>query len=178
MTISRLVLCMAAPLLATGCSVPVNRAVPEPAPRTVELRNAAGDRVGTARLTQEENGVRVEVEVSGLTPGRRGLHFHERGICEPPGFQSAGGHFRPHGRQHGMENPAGPHAGDLPNLVVGADGTGRLNVLNPYVTLRPGASTLLDADGTALVLHSGADDYRTDPAGDSGDRVACGVVSR
>jgi superoxide dismutase, Cu-Zn family len=171
-------LCVPATLLATACSVAVRTPEPEPAPQTVELRNAAGERVGTARLTQEENGVRLVVEVGGLTPGRRGLHFHETGRCDPPDFQSAGGHFRPGGREHGMENPRGPHAGDLPNLVVGSDGSGRLETLNPHVSLRRGPGWLLDADGTALVLHVGADDYRTDPAGNSGDRVACAVIGR
>ncbi|HEX7051581.1 MAG TPA: superoxide dismutase family protein [Longimicrobiales bacterium] len=143
-----------------------------------ELRDADGNRVGTATFTEEANGVRVVVDVSDLRPGRHGFHIHETGRCDPPDFQSAGGHFDPEGREHGMENPAGPHAGDLPNLVVQVDGTGRGNSLDPYVTLEGGEDSLFRNGGTALVVHADPDDYYTDPSGDSGDRVACGIIER
>lgn len=135
-----------------------------------------GQAVGTARLSERENGVLIAIEVQGLPQGRLGYHIHAVGRCEPPAFQSAGGHFNPGDRQHGMENPSGVHAGDLPNLRVGADGTGKLTVLNPHVSLSGGPNALLDDDGAALMIHAGPDDYFTDPAGDSGDRIACGVI--
>lgn len=143
----------------------------------VELVNRNGQRVGGARLEDTPQGVRISIRVTGLTEGEHGLHFHEAGRCDPPGFESAGGHFAPHGRQHGFENPAGPHAGDLPNLRANAQGVAdtsfvaasvRLNATQPEGLLREG--------GTALVVHARRDDYRTDPSGDSGDRIACGVV--
>jgi superoxide dismutase, Cu-Zn family len=143
----------------------------------VELVDRSGQRTGGARLEDTPQGVRISIRVTGLSEGEHGLHFHEAGRCDPPDFQSAGGHFAPHGRQHGFENPAGPHAGDLPNLRANAQGVAdtsfvaasvRLNATQPEGLLRQG--------GTALVVHARRDDYRTDPSGDSGDRIACGVV--
>jgi superoxide dismutase, Cu-Zn family len=143
----------------------------------VELVDRNGRRTGGARLEDTPQGVRISIRVTGLSEGEHGLHFHEAGRCDPPDFQSAGGHFAPHGRQHGFENPAGPHAGDLPNLRANAQGIAdtsfvaasvRLNATQPEGLLRQG--------GTALVVHARRDDYRTDPSGDSGDRIACGVV--
>jgi superoxide dismutase, Cu-Zn family len=145
---------------------------------TADLRNAQGTVVGHARLTQEPGGVRLEVDVSRLTPGLHGFHIHAVGTCEPPGFTSAGGHFNPDGKQHGHKNPAGPHAGDLPNLMVGPDGSGRADLAAPDVTLAGGAHSLFQPGGTSLVIHADPDDERTDPAGNSGARVACGVITR
>jgi superoxide dismutase, Cu-Zn family len=145
--------------------------------RTV-LLNAQGDTVGTATLREVGETVRISVAVSGLPPGEKGIHIHQVGSCEPPSFESAGGHFAPQSRQHGFDNPAGPHAGDLRNLNVGADGTTRQELTTDLVTLRDGPNSLFDADGSALVIHAGPDDYRTDPSGQSGDRIACGVIRR
>ena len=144
---------------------------------TVELRNDQGGVVGHARFSPEPGGVRLQVEVSGLTPGLHGFHIHAVGRCEPPGFTTAGGHFNPDGKQHGHENPAGPHAGDLPNLQVGPDGTGRADLVTSDVTLGPGTHSLFQPAGTSLVIHADPDDEHTDPAGNSGARVACGVIS-
>jgi Cu-Zn family superoxide dismutase len=145
---------------------------------TAVLRNAQGAVVAQATFTQTPAGVRLVVDARGLPPGDKGIHIHEVGRCEPPAFTSAGGHFNPGRRQHGLENPAGPHAGDLPNLHIDAQGTGRLETTTDRVTLGSGPTSLFDADGSALVIHAAPDDHRTDPAGNSGARIACGVITR
>ena len=145
----------------------------------VEMINREGQRIGMARLTQENGGVRIALQASNLPAGAKGFHFHETGRCETPSFESAGGHFAPMDRQHGLEDPRGPHAGDMPNLEVPQGGTVETEVTNPRVTLQTGMpNSLLDSDGTALVIHAGRDDQRTDPSGNSGDRIACGVVGQ
>jgi Cu/Zn superoxide dismutase len=144
---------------------------------TTKLMNADGKPIGTVTLTQTPHGVLVEIDASGLKPGEHGLHFHETGRCDPEtGFKSAGGHFAPAGRQHGYLDEKGYHAGDMPNQFVAQDGRLRAHVFNPNVTLSGGKAALRDADGSALVIHSGADDYRSQPSGDSGDRIACAVI--
>lgn len=144
-----------------------------------ELYDAQGELVGLAFLAQETaQTVRVTIQVEGLAPGRHGVHIHEIGRCEPPDFASAGGHFNPSGQPHGLENPEGPHAGDLPNLTVAEDGTGWLEAETRWVSLTPGPTSLFDADGSALVIHTDPDDQRTDPSGSSGARIACGVLER
>ena len=155
------------PLLATAC------ATIEPAGGApMALVNSAGQSIGTVRAWQTAGGVSFRISASGLPHGIHGLHVHAVGRCDPPDFASAGGHWNPAGKKHGMNNPAGPHAGDLPNVEVAANG-----VLTATVTL-PGATmaALLDADGAALVLHAGPDDYATDPSGNSGARIACAVI--
>lgn len=145
---------------------------------TVELLNSDGDAAGTAELSQEDNGVVVTLEAEGLEEGMHGIHFHEMGMCEAPDFESAGAHFNPTGGMHGMENPDGPHAGDLPNIEVSDDGTASQEFTAENVTLAIGEeNSLLKEGGTALVIHAGEDDQTTDPSGDSGDRIACGVVT-
>lgn len=143
---------------------------------TGQVVDASGKTVGTAQLAQVAGGVRVTARLQGLPPGRRGIHLHDVGRCEGPSFSTAGEHFNPSGRQHGPLNPAGAHAGDLPNLEVGADGVGSVDVVAPGARLGPGEGTLLDANGSALVVHTNADDLRSDPSGNSGPRIACGVV--
>jgi Cu-Zn family superoxide dismutase len=144
---------------------------------SAELRNTSGQNVGRAVLTTDGAAVRIALTVQGLPTGAKGMHIHEVGKCEAPDFTSAGGHFNPEKRQHGTENPLGPHAGDLPNVIVGADGTGRLDTTTPRISLASGAPTsLFDADGSAIVVHAGPDDMKTDPAGNSGGRIACGVI--
>ena len=145
---------------------------------TAELRNASGATVGTASLTQVGNVVRIVFDAKGLTPGLHAFHIHAVGKCDPPDFNSAGPHFNPTGKQHGALNPQGSHAGDLPNLNVGADGNGRLETATEHITLGTGATSLWDADGSSLVVHASADDYASDPSGNSGDRIACGVIVR
>jgi superoxide dismutase, Cu-Zn family len=136
------------------------------------LINAAGATVGTVRAWQTAGGVSFRIAATGLPHGIHGVHVHAVGRCDPPDFASAGPHWNPRGRKHGMNNPEGPHAGDLPNVEVAANG-----VLGATVVL-PGASmaSLIDADGAALVLHASADDYKTDPSGNSGGRIACAVI--
>lgn len=145
----------------------------------IELIGRDGQPVGTARLSQQGDAVRIALEARDLPPGPRGIHFHETGRCEAPGFQSAGAHFNPTGRQHGLENPQGPHAGDMENLEVEPDGRVNTTLSTTRVTLREGQPySLLDADGAALVIHAERDDQRSDPSGNSGDRIACGVIRR
>lgn len=146
---------------------------------TAIMNDSKGNTIGLATFTQDANDtVRVNVTVSGLTPGLHGIHIHDKGICIGPSFTSAGGHYNPLGKEHGLLNPKGPHAGDLPNLEVGADGKGYMNVTTKLVTLSPGPTTLFTANGTALVIHAGPDDLITDPAGNSGARIACGVIEK
>lgn len=136
------------------------------------LWGADGKPVGTASLHEGKGGLKLTVKVNGLTPGEHGIHIHTIGKCEAPGFTTAGGHWNPTMHQHGKLNPMGPHQGDLPNLVVGADGRGTLTVTIAGATLEG----LMDADGGAIVIHEKADDLKTDPSGNSGARIACGIV--
>jgi superoxide dismutase, Cu-Zn family len=143
----------------------------------VDLIDAKGESVGTAELTEEENGVLVNVKAENLPEGPHGFHFHEAGKCEAPDFETAGGHFNPTDAEHGLENDKGPHAGDLPNLEVGKDGKVEEEFVAEHVTLKAGeANSLLKEGGTALVIHAEADDGTTQPSGDSGDRIVCGVI--
>jgi Cu-Zn family superoxide dismutase len=141
------------------------------------LRNAEVQVLGMAIFTQEAQGVRISVTVKGLSPGEHGIHIHSVGKCEPPDFLSAGPHFNPTNKKHGLTNPEGPHAGDLPNLVVGEDGSAVYEHITDRVTLTPGELSLFDEDGSSLVIHAGPDDQMTDPAGNSGARVLCGVIT-
>jgi superoxide dismutase, Cu-Zn family len=143
---------------------------------TADLKNATGQSVGTATLTDVSGTVRIVVEVKGLPPGVKAVHIHEVGKCEGPQFTSAGNHFNPDKKQHGMMNPQGPHAGDLPNMTVMADGSGRMETATDRITLGAGPTSLFDADGTALVVHAAQDDFKTDPTGNSGSRIVCGVI--
>jgi Cu-Zn family superoxide dismutase len=162
-------------LAAAGCAgvVPAGSTG---ATATAELRNASGQIVGNATFTEVRSVVRVVLEARGLPPGDKAVHLHEVGTCAVPRFSSAGAHFNPDQKQHGMLNPAGPHAGDLPTIRIESDGTGRFETSNYRITLGAGSNSLLDRDGTALVIHAAPDDHRTDPTGNSGNRIACGVV--
>jgi Cu-Zn family superoxide dismutase len=141
-----------------------------------EIRDAQGNSLGVVELQGTDFGVLLAGNLTGLTPGEHGFHIHETGACEPPTFESAGSHFAPAGRQHGFHNPDGPHAGDLRNLVVSGDGSTIVDAADSLVTLRDGANALLDGDGSALVVHPNPDDYRTQPSGNSGSPIACGVI--
>lgn len=143
-----------------------------------ELRNAEGKPVGQATFEQTPNGVLIRASLAGLPAGTHAIHIHAVGRCDPPKFESAGGHFNPTSRKHGFLDPDGPHAGDLPNLHVPESGRLTVEMLAPHVTLGSGQADLLAGKGTALVVHARADDYRTDPAGNAGDRIACGVIGR
>jgi Cu-Zn family superoxide dismutase len=143
-----------------------------------DLVDAQGAKIGTAKLTQTKNGVKIDLQVSKLPPGNHAFHIHAVGKCDPPGFQSAGGHFNPEGKKHGLKSPDGPHAGDMPDIVAKADGKGTASVVDGRVTLGPGKNSLFQEGGTAVVIHAKPDDNVTDPAGNAGDRIACGVVSK
>ena len=172
-------LTMASLLILAGCSLPYIPGVTSPPPSAgVDLRDANGHIVGSGVFLEQDDGVRVLLDVKNLPPGVKGIHIHEVGRCEPPAFTSAGGHFNPANAQHGLDNPRGPHAGDLPNITVDADGQGHLEYTDTRINLRTGPASLFEGRGTALVLHEREDDNRTDPAGNSGARIACGVVTR
>ena len=144
---------------------------------TASLSDAQGNAVGTATLEEGEAGVRINLQFTGLPAGTHGFHVHQVGDCTAPTFETAGGHFNPTSMQHGLDNPQGPHAGDMQNIEVGTDGTASLAFDNDRITLSQGANSVLDADGSALVVHAGPDDNMTDPSGNSGDRIACGVIT-
>lgn len=164
-----------------GCSdhntQPPTRVV---ATATVDLVNTSGSNVGSAVLTQSASGeVTINLTVSGLPPGPHGIHFHEVGVADPkasPPFSSSGEHYNPAARKHGFANPQGTHAGDLQNIEVDARGNGTLLTTTDRVTLTEGANTLLDGNGSSLIIHANTDDYVTDPAGNTGGRIAGGVV--
>ena len=145
-----------------------------------DIEDGTGKVVGRATLTQNlpGGGVWIQVNVSGLTPGEHGIHLHAAGTCSAPGFLSAGGHFNPEARKHGLMSFDGSHAGDMPNLVASSGGTAQYGAANYRVTLGPGLNSLFDADGSALVIHAGPDDHVTDPAGNAGSRVLCGILRR
>ena len=141
------------------------------------LVDANGRGVGQALFQETAHGVLLTLELRNATPGVHGLHIHDVGRCDAPTFESAGGHVNPDHRAHGFLSSSGPHAGDLPNISVPASTELSVDYLIPNVTLRPGPRSLLDANGSALVIHEGKDDYKTEPAGASGDRLACGVIT-
>ena len=171
------------PLLAVACAAPGTtsmgrtRGAPPALILTTQLLGPNGEMLGTATLTQEADGARVSAQVAGLPAGDYAIHLHAIGRCEAPGFTTAGGHFNPGMKQHGSLNPMGEHAGDLPNITVGADGRGTLAALRPGLRLVDGAAPLVDADGAAVILHAAPDDYKTDPTGNAGSRIACGVLT-
>jgi Cu-Zn family superoxide dismutase len=142
--------------------------------RTI-VRNPSSQQVAIGSI-REDDGLHVRVEAAGMAAGTYGVHIHAVGRCEQPSFSSAGPHWNPTGRQHGSLNPLGAHLGDIPNLSVGAGGTGTVEFSIARGSLRRGAEALIDADGAAVVIHAAPDDYRTDPSGNSGARVACGVL--
>jgi superoxide dismutase, Cu-Zn family len=151
------------------------------APQTAyaNIVNGQGQKIGTATITlATANGVQIQMTVSQLPPGTHGIHIHAAGKCEGPDFKTAGPHFNPYGKQHGKDNPNGAHAGDLPNFEVDANGNATVTMLDTSVTLDSSPNGLFHEGGSALVIHEKADDYKTDPSGNSGSRIGCGVIEK
>lgn len=144
----------------------------------VQLKDAQGKIVGSAILWESDGGIGMEVNIENLPPGEHAVHFHQNAKCEAPDFKSAGGHFNPDGKKHGLENPEGHHAGDGPNFTVGADGKAHFKREDKDVNLGSDSHSLFSNGGTAIVVHAKADDQKTDPTGNAGDRIACGVITK
>jgi Cu-Zn family superoxide dismutase len=147
----------------------------------VELKDGQGKSVGMAMVTPTNNdrGVKIDLDVQGLPAGEHAVHIHEKAACDGPDFKSAGGHFNPAGKKHGLDSAEGPHAGDMKNFAVGQDGTAKTSVENDRVNMKDGdPNSVFTGGGTALVIHAKADDMKSDPAGNAGDRIACGIIKK
>lgn len=160
--------------IAAGPMAIAKKKVMAPARMAVAmLRTAQGNEVGRATVREVPEGLRITIDAHGVAPGTHGVHIHTVGKCEGPDFMTAGGHWNPTGAKHGSMNPAGPHQGDLPNLIVGTDGRGTVGAIVPGAMF----DGLIDADGAAMVIHAAQDDLTTDPSGNSGARIACGTFT-
>jgi Cu-Zn family superoxide dismutase len=144
----------------------------------VDMKDAQGKSIGMAMLSPAPNGVTIALDLKGLPPGEHAIHVHMTSKCEGPAFTSAAGHLNPAGKKHGLKNPDGPHAGDMNNFTVAADGSAKTTITAPGVTMGSEANSVFANGGTALVIHAKADDMMTDPAGAAGDRIACGLITK
>ena len=173
MSYSKLVLVLPALLCST---VAFGQGAPKSA--HADIVNAQGQNIGSAKIVPAKKGVKIEVNVSQLPPGKHGIHIHAVGKCDGPAFTTAGGHLNPDTKKHGKDNPEGPHAGDLLMIEAKADGTAKATLLDTMVTLGDGPNSVFHEGGTSIVIHEKEDDYKTDPAGNSGTRIACGVIQK
>ena len=174
MSYSKLVLVFLSALLCS--TVAFGQAAPKSA--HADIVNAQGQHIGSAKIVPAKKGVKIEVNVSQLPPGKHGIHIHAVGKCDGPAFTTAGGHLNPDTKKHGKDNPEGPHAGDLLMIEAKADGTAKATLLDTMVTLGDGPNSVFHEGGTSIVIHEKEDDYKTDPAGNSGARIACGIIQK
>ena len=147
-------------------------------PVVAEFKNAEGQSVGTATLSEAAHGVKIKLDIKGIPAGEHSMHIHQVAKCEAPDFKSAGPHFNPDSKKHGLLSPEGHHAGDMQNFTVSAKGTAKTTLVDKDVTLADDSHSLFSNGGTAIMIHAKADDMKTDPAGNAGDRIACGVITK